>query len=173
MITIRIALSKKHLNISNKLSNIYFKNKYIPNINFRDISLISWHSLVLYFTICVWLFESLLVLDCQFVFPTSLCYFHYFSNCQNSNFFPLSLLVTHSQFNFCLIFIVRLPFPSPGSLSSSCMTSIKSFLLSGPQFPYLAHKFTVSTNELGENWQQCLAHSELYVNVLILKTKVI
>lgn len=86
MIMIRIALSRKEsLNISNELSNIDFK--YIPNVISKDISLISWHSLVLYLIMCVWLFESLLDLERQFGFATPVC-FHYFPNCRNSIFPP-------------------------------------------------------------------------------------
>lgn len=56
-ITIRIVLSRKHLNIFNELSNINFKNKYFPNIHFKDIPLIPGHSLGLYFVMYVWIFE--------------------------------------------------------------------------------------------------------------------
>lgn len=47
MMITEIALSKKCLNIINELSNIYFKKKYIPNVNFKDIYSIKWHPLLL------------------------------------------------------------------------------------------------------------------------------
>lgn len=81
--------------------------------------------------------------------------------------------MTPSQFGFYLIFIIRLPFPSPGSLNTSYTTSATSFPISVPQFPHLSHKVSVNINELGWHLKQCLAHSELCLNVLILKTEVI
>lgn len=140
------------------ISGHFFNIMAFPCLVLYHLCLTIWVITCTRLSICVCLFS--------FLFPLLF-------QLPKQHFSPLSQLVTRSHLNFCLIFIVRLPFPSPGSLSSSCMTSIKSFLLSGPPFPYLPPKFTVNTNELGENWQQCLAHSELCVNVLILKTKVI
>lgn len=80
----------------------------------------------------------------------------YISNCQAA-IFPLTPIVTSSQFDFYLIFIIRLPFPSPGSLNTSYMTSSTSFPISVPQFLYLSHKVSVNINELGWHLKQCLA----------------
>lgn len=52
-IAIRIALSKKCLNISHELSYINFKNKYIPNVNCKDVPHTPRHSLGLCCHLCL------------------------------------------------------------------------------------------------------------------------